>query len=220
MRSNPTNATLAWRIKPVIHALALAPFALLVYRLLGGTLGFNPVEDLTRETGIWSLRFLLLCLAITPLRTLTGLYWLTRLRRMLGLYAFFYGLCHFVVYFLWDQSLDLARVLDDILERPYITVGAAALGLMVPLAVTSTRALRRRLRRHWNRLHRLIYPIGGLVLLHYFWLTRADYREPAVYAVIFVLLLGLRLGSMSRRRSWAPTKRQRRRNRVVGDESE
>lgn len=190
---NPSATTIRWKIKPIIHLLALIPFSLLVYGLVTNQLGVNPVEKMTDETGIWSLRFLLITLAISPLRQLTKMVWLTQLRRMLGLYAFFYGLSHFIVYFLFDQSLSLAYVWEDISERPFITVGFAALCIFVALACTSTNSVRRRMKRTWNRLHQGIYIAGLFILLHYLWLTRADYREPAIYVLIFILLMAFRI---------------------------
>lgn len=186
---NPSPTTLRWKLKPATHLLALLPLAGLVYGIFNENLGVNPVEELTHETGEWSLRFLLLSLVITPLRSLTGLVWLTRFRRVLGLYAFFYALCHFVIYFLLDQSLSLQLVIEDIVERPYITVGFAAFCLFIPLTLTSTAKARRRLKAAWNRLHKLVYVAGILVLLHFLWLTKADYREPLIYVSIFVLLM-------------------------------
>ena len=180
-------------LKPIVHLLALCPLGWLAFGLFTHRLGFNPVEELTHETGTWALRFLLLCLAITPLRVLTGMVWLTQFRRMLGLYAFAYGFCHFLVYFLWDQGLDLSLVVEDIAERPYITVGFAALCIFIPLAVTSTNGIRRRMKRAWNRLHKLVYLAGILVLLHFLWLTKADYLEPLIYVVLFSVLMLLRI---------------------------
>ena len=190
---SPSPQVEKWLLKPVAHLLCISPAIWLLVRLLTNKLGFNPVEDLTHETGIWSIRILLLSLAVTPLRNLTRAIWLTRFRRLLGLYAFVYAVLHFLVYFVWDQGLDLSLVLEDILERPYITVGFAALCLLLPLAITSTNNARRRLKRTWNRLHKLVYLIGGLAVLHFLWLTKADYREPLVYAVLFAGLILIRL---------------------------
>ena len=190
---NPAAKTIAWTLKPMVHILALTPFVWLLFGLFSNKLGFNPVEELTHETGIWALHFLLLSLAITPLRTITRMVWLTQFRRMLGLYAFFYAFCHFLVYFLWDQSLDLSLVIDDVVERPYITAGFAALCVFMPLAATSTTSIRRRMKRAWNRLHKSVYLAGGLVVLHFLWLTKADYLEPLIYTALFVLLMGFRV---------------------------
>ena len=189
LRWNPRPQTISWRIKPLVHFLSLIPFVYLVYSIFTDNLGANPVEALTEETGIWTLRFLLFTLAITPLRKLLGWTWLTQMRRMLGLYAFFYALLHFLVYIVFDQGLSLAYTYEDIVERPFITVGFAALCILIALALTSTNGWRRRLRAGWSRLHRLVYLVGILVLLHFIWLTRADYLEPAIYTSIFIILL-------------------------------
>ena len=194
---NPSDRAIRRLLKPAAHVLALAPIAWLAFRLLTDRLGFNPVEELTHETGTWGLHFLLLCLAMTPLRTLTGMIWLTQFRRMLGLYAFFYALCHFLVYFLWDQGLDLSLVIEDIAERPYVTVGFAALCTFIPLAATSTNGIRRRMKRAWNKLHKLVYVSGILVLLHFLWLTKADYLEPLIYTGIFSALMLFRFSTIS-----------------------
>lgn len=189
----PTQKVERWLLKPAVFIACLLPFLLLLLGLVQSKLGFNPVEYLTHQTGQWGLRFLLITLAITPLRNLSNWVWLTRFRRMLGLYAFFYGLLHFMIYFLWDQSLDITRVVEDVFERPYITLGFAALCLMIPLAVTSTNWARRKLRRRWNQLHKLVYVLALLVILHFIWLVKADYREVSIYAVVFAILMLLRL---------------------------
>ena len=147
---------------------------------------------LTHTTGDWGLRLLLLTLAVTPLRRLTGWGWLLRFRRMLGLFAFFYLSLHLVTYLWLDQFFDWAAILEDVAKRPYITAGFAAFLLLVPLALTSTRGMVRRLGWRWQTLHRLIYPAAALGVLHFFWLTKADLREPLVYASVLALLLALR----------------------------
>ena len=192
---NPSQKTISRVLKPTAHILALLPFAWLLVGLVTNRLGFNPVEELTHETGIWAFRLLLLCLAITPVRTLTKMVWLMQFRRMLGLHAFFYGFCHFLVYFLWDQGLELSRVVEDVVERPYITVGFAALCIFVPLAITSTAAMRRRMKKAWNKLHQLVYLAAVLIVLHFLWLTKADYLEPLIYATIFAVLMSFRIAS-------------------------
>jgi sulfoxide reductase heme-binding subunit YedZ len=174
-------------------ALALVPFALLLHGAVNGGLGANPVETLTHSTGEWTLRFLLLTLAITPLRRLSGWTVLQRFRRMLGLLAFFYAGLHFAVWAVLDQSLSWSAILDDVVKRPYITVGFAAFLMLIPLALTSTRGMMRRLGRNWQRLHRLVYPIAVLGVLHFIWLVKADWREPAIYAGILAVLLLARL---------------------------
>lgn len=185
----PSARTISWCLKPLLHLASLIPATWLTIALFTNRLGFNPVEELTHETGIWAFRFLLISLAITPFRSLARMVWLTRFRRMFGLYAFFYAFCHFLVYFLWDQGLDLNLVIDDVIERPYITVGFAALCIFIPLAMTSTTYARRKMKRAWNRLHKLVYVAGAFVALHFLWLTKADYLEPVIYLVIFLLLM-------------------------------
>jgi sulfoxide reductase heme-binding subunit YedZ len=183
-------------IKLVVFALCLVPFATLVmatFRVAGFDLGPNPVESLIHQTGLWGLRLLLVTLAVTPLRRLTGWHWLIRLRRMLGLFAFFYVLCHFLSYAIIDQRLALGPIVEDIIERPFITIGIIALLLLVPLAVTSTNGMMRRLGRRWQSLHRLIYPIAILGVWHFWWQVKQDIREPLIYASVLGLLLGFRI---------------------------
>jgi sulfoxide reductase heme-binding subunit YedZ len=180
-------------VKPVLFFACLLPLMLLVWAVVDGSIGPNPVEAITHGTGDWALRLLLMTLAVTPLRRLTGWTWLTRLRRMLGLYAFFYAVLHFTTYLWLDQFFDWQAILADIAKRPYISVGFAALVLMVPLAVTSTRGWIRRLGPRWQRLHRLVYAVGILGVLHYLWLVRADLLEPAIYGLVLAVLLAARL---------------------------
>ena len=181
-------------IKIGLFAAALAPFMALVVSGFTDGLGANPVETITHTTGEWTLRLLLATLAITPLRHLTGWVWLTRLRRMVGLFAFFYLVLHFTTYAVLDASLDLAYVVEDVADRLYITAGFAALVMLVPLAATSTNAMVRRLGPlRWRRLHRLVYAAGICGVLHYLWLVKADLREPLVYAGILAALLAARL---------------------------
>ena len=188
----------AWA-KPLLHALCLLPFCALLWAAFSDGLGANPVEKLTLETGQWALRLLLVTLAVTPLRQWSGQASLTRFRRMLGLYAFFYAACHFSIWFLFDHALDLGDMLEDIVERPYITLGFSALMAMIPLAATSNRAMILRLGRRWKTLHQLVYLVVLLAVLHFIWLTRADYLEPGIYAIIAVVLLLHRVGPMKRR---------------------
>lgn len=174
------------------------PFLLLVQRLLTGGLGVNPVETLTHQTGLWALRLLLLTLAMTPLRSLTGWSWPVQVRRLIGLYTFFYACLHFTVWWLFDHQLDFTAMGRDILKRPYITLGAAALLCLLPLAITSTNSMIRRIGgKRWKQLHRLVYVIGVLVVLHFWWLVKADIREPALYGSIFLLLMLARLQWLS-----------------------
>ncbi len=185
-----------WRwigIKAVAHGLALLPLALLVQGVVGDTLGADPVAAITHETGNWALRLVLLGLAITPLRRLLGKPWPIRFRRMAGLYAFFYATLHLATYVVLDLGQYWQQILEDIVKRPYITVGFAGWLLLVPLAVTSTKGWIRRLGRRWGQLHKLVYAVGVLGVLHFIWLVKSDLREPLLYAGVLALLLGLRL---------------------------
>lgn len=185
-----------------LWALVLAPAGWLLWRTLTGRLGANPVEALTLETGHWTLRFLLLTLAATPLRRLSGWNGLLRHRRLLGLAAAGYALLHLLVYAVLDQGLLWRQIGRDILERPFITVGMAAFVLLLPLAGTSLDAAIRRLgARRWQALHRLVYLATALALLHFWWKVKADTREPAIYAAVFGLLLAARFVT-DRRRAW------------------
>ena len=182
------------RVKVGVFAAALVPLAALVFNGFTGGLGANPVEYVTHTTGEWTLRLLLATLAITPLRHLTGRAWLIRLRRMVGLFAFFYLVLHFSTYVVLDAALDPAYIVEDVADRLYITVGFAAFVMLVPLAATSTNAMVRRLGPlRWRRLHRLVYAAGICGVLHYLWLVKADLREPLVYAGILAALLTARL---------------------------
>ncbi len=180
-------------IKLLAGFACLLPLAWLVRGFVSDTLGANPFEVLTRATGEWALRFLLLTLAMSPLRGILGQAWPLRYRRMLGLYAFFYASVHLLTYLWFDQFFDWGEILRDIGKRPFITLGMLAFVLLLPLALTSSRAMMRRLGRHWKPLHRLIYPVGVLAVLHFLLLVKADWREPAVYGLILALLLGWRL---------------------------
>jgi sulfoxide reductase heme-binding subunit YedZ len=179
--------------KPLVFSASLLPLAWLFWLGWSDQLGANPVETLSHRTGDWSLRFLLLTLAVTPLRRLTGWNGLQRFRRMLGLFAFFHVCLHFGVYLIFDQFFDLSAIIADVAKRPYITVGFAAFLLLIPLAATSTNRMIKRLGRNWQRLHRLVYLIAILGVLHYLWLVKADLREPLMYAGILAVLLGYRL---------------------------
>lgn len=186
--------------KVALFLLCLLPLGLLVWQALQQDLGSNPVESLSHRTGDWALRFLLIVLAVTPLRRLTGWAELQQSRRMLGLFAFFYASVHFSVYALLDLGLDWSFLAADIAKRPYITVGFTAWVLLVPLAITSTRGMMRRLGRRWKQLHRLVYLIAVLGVVHYYWLVKADVREPLIYGAILALLLALRANGWIRRR--------------------
>lgn len=174
--------------------LSLIPFGILIYHAFAGQLTANPIEYITHYTGDWTIYFLLITLSITPLRILSGINSFIRFRRMLGLFAFFYGCLHVSTYFVLDQFFDFAAILEDIVKRPYITVGFTAFVLLVPLAVTSTQKMVLRLGgNRWRQLHTLVYLITGLGILHYYWLVKADTRIPITLAVIFTVLMVLRL---------------------------
>lgn len=186
-------------LKPAVFAACLLPFLVMAWDALHGGLNANPISDLTNRTGLWSLRLLLVTLAVTPLRRLFGWNWLMPLRRTLGLYAFFYGVLHLVIYWVLNQTLELALILGDV-KRPYIIAGYLSLALMVPLAITSTNAMMRRLGRRWQTLHRLVYAVAVLGVLHYLLLVKIDFRPPIMYSVLFGVLLAYRLGAFLRRR--------------------
>jgi len=175
--------------KPLVFALCLVPLALLVQGGLTDGLGANPTEAITHTTGDWTLRLLLVTLAMTPLKRLVGRPWPIRFRRMLGLFAFFYACLHLITYAWIDQGLDWQGIVEDVVKRPYITVGFAAFVLLVPLALTSTRAMMRRLGRSWQRLHRAVYGIAVLGVLHYLWLVKADTSDPLIYGGMLAVLL-------------------------------
>lgn len=187
------NKTLAI-IKVIVFIMALVPLSRLGLQAYQDALGANPIEKITHTTGYWTLTFLLITLAVTPLRHLLGWLWLIRLRRMLGLFAFFYACLHFSTYLVLDQFFDWESILKDIVKRPYITVGFPAFLLMIPLAVTSTDGMIRRLGgKRWRLLHRLVYlcAIGGVI--HYWWLVKKDLNNPIEFAAILGLLLSIRL---------------------------
>lgn len=178
--------------KPVIFLVCLLPLAVLFLRafeLAGFGLGANPIEELLHELGRWGLKFLLLTLTITPLRRWTGWTWLLRFRRMLGLYVFFYIVLHFITYAVLDQGLDIAAIVEDIIERPYITLGMTGLLLLIPLAATSTKGMMRRLGRRWRKLHRLIYVIAVVGVWHFYWQVKLDTLDATIYALLLTVLL-------------------------------
>ena len=190
---NLDNNTIA-KIKICVFLLALLPLTKLGMNTYWDKLGANPIEKITRTTGYWTLTFLLISLSLTPLRRLSGCQWLMRIRRMLGLYAFLYGSLHFITYIVLDQFFDWEAILKDIIKRPYITVGFPAYLLLIPLAITSTDAMTRRLGgKRWRLLHKLVYlsAIGGVI--HYWWLVKKDLTNPLSFAILLSLLLGLRL---------------------------
>ena len=191
--------------KPLVFALCLAPFAWLAWRAVSGDLGVNPIEAMNRFLGDWALRFLLMALAVTPLRGLTGFAALMRFRRMLGLFAFAYVLLHVTSYVAVDQAFDWPAIWADVVKRRFITVGALTLALLAPLAATSTRGMVRRLGgRRWSRLHRLVYVAGVGGVFHFFMMVKADLREPMVYAAVLSLLLGYRVVAALRKRAARP----------------
>ena len=180
-------------IKPLVFILCLTPLAWLIWRGVSGGLGANPIEATNRFLGDWAMRFLLVTLAVTPLRRLFGWSVLMRFRRMLGLFAFAYAALHLSSYVVLDQFFHWADIWADIVKRNFITVGMIAFLLLVPLAVTSTNAMVRRLGgRRWKRLHRLVYPAAIAVIVHFYMMVKADVREPLVYGAIAAVLLGYR----------------------------
>ncbi len=205
--------TMQWRkrvLKPAVFLAGLGPAAWLVYAALTGNLSVNPLEDITHETGLWAIRFICVTLAVTPLRRISGWNDVIRFRRMLGLFAFFYGTLHFLIYIIADRfaALDfpdgyvawstvrnlVASVSEDIYKRPFITIGFTAFICMVPLAMTSTAGMIRRLGgRRWRALHRLMYVTGVAAVVHYWWLVKADVTDPRFYAIIVAVLLGVRV---------------------------
>lgn len=194
-------ATAWWRdpvrlAKPVVLAAGCVPIAALAWAVAFDplSLGANPAERILHETGDWCLQFLLITLAVTPLRRITGWNWPIKFRRMLGLFAFAYGVLHLSAYVAFDQYFDLEGIVKDIWKRPFITVGFAALVLMTPLAITSTKGWIRRLGgERWNRLHKAVYAVTILGVVHYWWLVKRDITWPVVYALVLALLLGYRL---------------------------
>lgn len=187
-------------VKPLLFVLCLLPLARMVWLVLQAV-PVNPVEFITRSTGTWALVGLCLSLAISPLRRITGYSALLRVRRMVGLFAFFYAVLHLLTYLWLDQFFDWAAILRDVLKRPFVTLGFAAFLLLLPLAVTSTDGWMRRLRRNWGRLHRLVYPAAVLAVLHYLWLVKRDLTEPLLYAAVLAVLLGVRIYWFCRARS-------------------
>jgi sulfoxide reductase heme-binding subunit YedZ len=182
--------------KPVLFLLCLLPLAFLLMRafdVAGFGLGANPIEELLHELGRWGLKFLLLSLSITPLRRWTGWNWLLRFRRMLGLFAFFYIILHFLTYAVLDQSLDVAAIVEDVIKRPYITLGMTGLLFLIPLALTSTKGMMRRLGKRWQKLHRLVYVIAIVGVWHFYWQVKLDTLEASMYALVLAVLLATRV---------------------------
>ncbi len=189
--------------KPVVFLLCLLPALLVVTDAfeLTGRLGANPVEEIQDRFGNWALRLIMITLAVTPLRRLTGWGWLSRFRRMLGLFTFFYVAMHFLTWLILDQGVQVSAILEDLVERPFITLGFTAFIMLTALAATSTDGMRRRLGRRWQTLHNATYVIAILGVWHYWWQVKQDITEPLIYAVILAVLLGARIvWNLQRRR--------------------
>jgi sulfoxide reductase heme-binding subunit YedZ len=193
MAFNPTPKQLGF-IKSGVFVLALLPFLRMAWLVAIGR-PVNPVEFLTHGSGDWALYLLCATLSVTPLRRFTGMNWLVRLRRMLGLYVFFYASLHFLTFVWFDHNFNVAAIWKDVLKHPYVTVGFAAFVLLIPLAATSTQGMIKRLGRNWTRLHRLIYAIAPLAILHYWWMKagKHNFEQPIVWGTVVALLLGLRV---------------------------
>src|SRR5712671_8164236 len=193
--------------KIAIFLAALVPLERLAWRALHAGLGPNPIEFITHSTGDWTMILVLTTLSITPLRKLTKQYWLIGIRRMIGLFAFFYGSLHFTTYIWLDKSFDVHEMIKDVYKRPFITAGFTAFVMMIPLALTSTKGWIRRLGKNWQRLHRLIYVTAIAGVVHYIWLVKADLREPLRYAFVLAVLLSYRIvvWLTETRRNAAPT---------------
>lgn len=187
-------------LKAAVWSVCLFPLGLLLYQFQTDNLGVNPIDYVTRTLGDWTLRILLASLALTPVRLLCGISWQMSLRRLLGLFAFFYASVHFSVWIVLDHFFDWEQMGADVVKRPYITVGVLALILLVPLAATSTTRMVKRLGGHnWRRLHKLVYLIGVLAVLHYLWLAKKGVNDPFLYAGVLGVLLGIRLMDWGRR---------------------
>ena len=197
------NRNIRRAFKPAVFVLSLSPALLLGYRFATGNLGADPVETLEHTTGDWALYFLMITLSVSPLMKITGWGVLLSFRRMMGLFAFFYACCHFLIYLFIDRFLYWPEIWDDIFKRPYITVGFAALVILIPLAVTSTKGWIKRLgAARWNRLHQLVYVAAGLGILHYLWGVKIDtIRKPTVLGILLVLILAMRFVPLAKIRS-------------------
>lgn len=199
----PGSKTFYFWTKLLVWVTCLAPLGFLLagaFGWAGVSLGANPVEKILDECGQWGVRILLVTLAVSPVRRLTGANWLIGFRRLLGLFAFFYVALHLTTYLWLDQGWDLSNVVEDVVKRPFITLGMVAFVLLLALALTSTRAAMRRLGRNWQRLHRLVYLIAILAVWHYYWQVKLDVVQPAIYATILAVLLATRLPAWWRRR--------------------
>lgn len=181
--------------KPIVFLVCLLPALLIVtdaFEITGG-LGANPIEQIQDRFGIWGIRFIMITLAVTPLRRISGWNWLQRFRRMFGLFTFFYILMHFLTWLILDQGLLISAIAEDIFERPFITIGFTAFLLLIAMAVTSTNGMRRRMGRRWDKLHYSAYAVGVLGVWHYWWQVKKDASDPQIYAAILAVLLGLRI---------------------------
>jgi sulfoxide reductase heme-binding subunit YedZ len=176
-----------------LFVICLIPFAQLIYNAFTDNLGANPIDAITRHTGSWALILLLVTLSVTPVRKILSWNGLVKYRRMLGLFAFFYVTLHFATFLVLDHFFDFNAILKDIMKRPYVTAGFTGFVLMIPLAITSTKAMIRRLGKHWQQLHRLVYIAALAGVIHFYWLVKADIRRPLQYGTVLVLLLGYRL---------------------------
>ena len=193
--------------KPLVFLLCLLPAALVVGDAFGitGQLSANPVEDILDRFGNWAIRLIMITLSVTPLRQITGWNWLTRFRRMLGLFTFFYALMHFLTWLLLDRGLAVdpafqwAAIFEDLTERPFITIGFAALLLLTVMTVTSTNGMRRRMRQAWDKLHYSVYAVGVLGVWHYWWQVKKDTSDAWIYAIILAVLLGYRVWTRYRK---------------------
>lgn len=189
-------------VKPTLFVVCLIPLTLITWDAFNNQLGANPIEKIMRRTGDWTLRFLLITLTITPARQLLNLPWLIKLRRMLGLFAFFYALLHFTNYIWLDQYFDLDEIIKDVIKRKYITIGFACFLMLIPLAITSTNKMIKRLGgKRWQKLHKSVYAIAIGGVIHYLWLVKKDLSEPLIYAVLLAILLGYRIWQSQRKKN-------------------
>jgi methionine sulfoxide reductase heme-binding subunit len=196
--ATPTNwrrldVTAVTKVKVLLWLLCLLPLARLVIGAFTDQLGTHPIELITRSTGTWTLVFLCCTLAVTPLRVMTQANWMAQLRRPIGLFAFFYALLHMSTWVWFDQWFDVSAMIKDVIKRPFITVGMLSVILLTPLALTSTKAMMKKLGRNWMRLHQLVYVVACLGVLHYYWLVKRDVTQPVIYGVIVAGLLGWRI---------------------------
>jgi len=180
-------------LRVALFVICLGPFAQLVYNAVTDNLGANPIDAITRHTGSWALILLLVTLSVTPLRKISGWNASVKFRRMLGLFAFFYAALHFTTFLVLDHFFDFNAIVKDVMKRPYVTAGFTAFVLLIPLAITSTTGMIRRLGKRWQQLHRLVYIAAAAGVLHFYWLVKADIRRPVQYGFVLALVLGYRL---------------------------